>query len=121
MAWVYLVVASLFEIFWTFSLKFMNVKRLRTISWHSFFFRRENWEILAPFACYVIFGIGNVIFFSMAMKQIPASTALAVWMGLTLLGAKLAEIYFFKQPSDVYQFIYMSLILAGIVGLKQTN
>src|SRR5882757_6625439 len=114
MAWVYLVVASLFEIFWTFSLKFMNVKRLRTISWHSFFFRRENWEILAPFACYVIF-------VSMAMKQIPASTALAVWMGLTLLGAKLAEIYFFKQPSDVYQFIYMSLILAGIVGLKQTN
>jgi len=120
MSWIYLIVASMFEICWTFCLKFMNVKRVKTISWSSLFSRRENFEILAPFAGYVVFGIGNIIFFSMAMKYIPASVALASWMGLTLIGIKIAEIYLFKQPSNFYQFIYMALILIGIVGLKRT-
>jgi len=120
MSWIYLIVASMFEICWTFCLKFMNVKRIKTIGWSSFFSRRENMEILAPFAGYIVFGLGNIIFFSMAMKQIPASVALASWMGLTLIGIKLAEIYLFKQPSNFYQFIYMTLILIGIVGLKRT-
>ena len=119
MSWIYLIVASMFEICWTFCLKFMNVKKVRTIGWSSFF-RRENMEVLAPFAGYAVFGIGNIIFFSMAMKQIPASVALASWMGLTLIGIKIAEIYLFKQPSNFYQFIYMTLILIGIVGLKRT-
>jgi len=121
MSWIYLIVASMFEICWTFCLKFMNVKRVKTISWSSLFSRRENFEILAPFAGYVVFGIGNIIFFSMAMKHISATTALAAWMGLTLTGTKLAEVYLFKQPSNFYQFLYMGLILAGIIGLKQTD
>jgi len=98
----------------------MNVKSVKTIGWSSLFSRRENIEILAAFVGYVVFGIGNVIFFSLAMKQIPASVALAAWMGLTLIGIKIAEIYLFKQPSNFYQFIYMTLILIGIVGLKRT-
>ncbi|HVU54108.1 MAG TPA: SMR family transporter [Puia sp.] len=120
MSWIYLIVASIFEIGWTFCLKFMSVKRVRTIGWSSFL-RRENLEILAPFAGYIVFGIGNIIFFSLAMKQIPASVALAGWMGLTLIGIKMTEIYYFKQPSNYYQFIYMVLILVGIVGLKRTT
>jgi quaternary ammonium compound-resistance protein SugE len=74
-----------------------------------------------PFAGYIFFGLGNIFFFSMAMKQISATTALAAWMGLTLVGTRLVEIYFFRQPSNLYQFLYMSLILAGIVGLKQVD
>jgi len=119
MAWIYLGIASLFEICWTFCLKFMSVPRLKTIKWSAFFSRRENWEILVPFVGYVAFGLGNIFFFSMAMKQISATVALAAWMGLTLIGTKLAEIYFFKQPSNYYQFLYMGLILVGIVGLKR--
>jgi len=74
-----------------------------------------------PFAGYIVFGIGNIIFFSMSMKQIPATTALAAWMGLTLIGTRLAEVWFFRQPANLYQFLYMTLIIIGIVGLKQTD
>jgi len=74
-----------------------------------------------PFAGYIVFGVGNIFFFSMAMKHISATTALAAWMGLTLIGTKLAEIYLFRQPANFYQFMYMSLILVGIVGLKQSD
>lgn len=119
MAWIYLLVASLFEIAWTFSLKFMSVKKLKAIQWRSFFNQTSNWAILAPFAGYILFGIGNIVFFSMAMKDIPASTALAVWMGTALIGVKLVELFFFKGNFDFFQFFYMALILIGIVGLKR--
>ena len=119
MAWIYLLIASLFEIAWTFSLKLMSVKKLKAIQWRSFFNQVSNWAVLAPFAGYVLFGIGNIVFFSMAMKDIPASTALAVWMGTALIGVKLVELCLFKGTFDVYQFVYMSLILIGIVGLKR--
>lgn len=114
-----MLIASIFEICWTFSLKFMNVKKFKAIQWKSFFNQRENLAILAPFAGYIIFGVGNIVFFSMAMKQIPASTALAVWMGIALVGVKLVDISVFKEPYDLYQFFYMALIVIGIVGLKR--
>ena len=119
MAWIYLFVASIFEIAWTFSLRFLSVKKLKLIEWRSFFAHWENWAVLAPFAGYVLFGLGNIYFFSLAMKEIPESTALAVWMGTALIGVKFVEIIFLKTPYDWQQFIYMGLILIGIVGLKR--
>lgn len=121
MAWIYLLIASMFEIAWTFSLKFMSVKKLRAIEWRSFFGQHQvsNWLVLAPFAGYVAFGVANVLFFSLAMKDIPASTALAVWMGTALIGVKLVELFAFKGTFDPWQFFYMALILVGIVGLKR--
>ena len=119
MAWIYLLIASLFEIAWTFSLKFMDVKKLKAIHWPGLFAKRGYWIVLAPFAGYILFGVGNIIFFSMAMKQIPASTAMAVWMGATLIGIRLVDISVFKEPYDLYQFFYMGLIIIGIAGLKR--
>ncbi len=119
MAWIYLLIASIFEIAWTFSLKFLSVSKLKTIHWRDFFQNKENFLILAPFAGYVLFGVGNIFFFSQAMKDLPASTALAVWMGFALVGVKLVDITVFKESYNLYQFFYMGLILIGIVGLKR--
>lgn len=119
MAWLYLFFAAIFEMAWTFSLRFMSVKKLKAVHWKTLFLQTGNWAILWPFAGYVVFGLGNVYCISIAMKDIPASTALAVWMGTALIGVKLVEILFLKQAYDWYQFIYIGLILAGIVGLKR--
>jgi quaternary ammonium compound-resistance protein SugE len=119
MAWFYLLLASLFEIVWTFSLRFMSVKKLKAVQWRSFFSEAGNWLVVAPFVGYVVFGLANVYFISQAMKDIPASTALAVWMGTALIGVKLVEILFFKTPYDFWQFFYMGLIVIGIAGLKR--
>src|SRR6187402_1825402 len=118
MAWIYLLIAAVFEVAWTFSLKFMRVADLRTIRMQALF-HREGWMILAPFLGYIVFGVGNIVCVSLAMRQIPAATALAVWMGLTLLGVKMVEILGCKEPYDGWQFLYMGLILAGIIGLKR--
>lgn len=119
MAWIYLLAAAVFEIAWTFSLRFLSVRKLKALHWRGFFSQWENWAVLAPFAGYVIFGLSNIYFFSQAMKDIPASTALAVWMGTALIGVKFVEIVFLKEAYDWQQFIYMGLILIGIVGLKR--
>ena len=114
-----MLIAAVFEIAWTFSLRLMNVKKLRSIHWKGFFTQAGNWAVLAPFAGYIVFGLGNIYCISIAMKEIPASTALAVWMGTALVGVKLVEILFMKGTYDVYQFFYIGLILIGIVGLKR--
>ena len=118
MAWIYLLIAAVFEVVWTFSLKFMRVADLRTIRLQALF-HREGWLILGPFLGYIVFGVGNIVFFSLAMRQIPAATALAVWMGLTLLGVKLVDVLGFKEPYNGWQLLYMGLILIGIIGLKR--
>src|ERR1700744_584383 len=121
MAWLYLIAASVFEIVWTFSLRFMSVKKLKALHWRGFFSpgAAASWAVLAPFAGYILFGLGNVYCISVAMKDIPASTALAVWMGTALVGVKLVEILYLKMPYDGWQFLFIGLILIGIVGLKR--
>jgi quaternary ammonium compound-resistance protein SugE len=119
MAWIYLFIAAVFEIAWTFSLRFLSVRKLKALHWRSFFSQWDSWVVLGPFIGYVLFGLGNIYFFSQAMKDIPASTALAVWMGTALIGVKLVEILFLRTPYDWMQFFYMGLILIGIVGLKR--
>lgn len=119
MSWMYLFAAAVFEMAWTFSLRFMSVKKLKAVHWRGFFSQGSSWPIVWPFLGYVVFGLGNVYCISIAMKTIPASTALAVWMGTALIGVKLVEILFLKMPYDGWQFLFIALILVGIVGLKR--
>src|ERR1044072_9537023 len=84
MAWIYLFIASVFEIAWTFSLKFLDFKKIGAIRWTTFFSNRQHLLVLAPLLGYILFGLANVFFFSLSVKQIPTSTALAVWMGVAI-------------------------------------
>ncbi|HEY8918086.1 MAG TPA: SMR family transporter [Chitinophaga sp.] len=118
MAWIYLLIASVFEIAWTFSLKFLDFKKIGAIRWPAFF-SSQNLLVLMPLLGYIVFGLANVFFFSLSVKQIPTSTALAVWMGVALIGVKLVDVMLFKEPWQPTQLIYLGLIVAGIVGLKR--
>jgi len=115
--WIYLFIASLFEIGWMISLRAINFSSLKNVSiiygeW------LENMRILLPFVGYAFFGLGNIYFFSIASKQIPPSVAFAVWMGVALCGLKIIEISFYKQPSSVMDYFFMAMILISIIGLK---
>ncbi|HEY4151294.1 MAG TPA: SMR family transporter [Chitinophagaceae bacterium] len=121
MGWIYLFIASLFEIAWTFSLKFMDFKKIRAISWTHFFADNTGILSLAPLLGYIVFGLGNVYFYSTAMKQIPTSTAMAVWLGVALVGVKILDITVYKQPIQYAQLFYFLLILIGVIGLRKTS
>jgi quaternary ammonium compound-resistance protein SugE len=116
-AWIYLFVASLFEVGWMLSLKHINFASAKSI-----FARSVNWAeavlILLPFAGYVAFGIGNIYCFSVATKQIPVSVAFAIWMGVALCGVKLIEIFIYKQTGSFMDYVFMTMLVVAIIGLK---
>lgn len=118
MSWLYLFIAAIFEAAWTFSLKFMKFSDMKTLKFTTFYKLYEGLPIIVPFVGYVVFGIGNIYFFSLAIKQLPTATSYAVWTAITLVLIKIAEMVFFKQRISVAEFFFMTLIMVGILGLK---
>ena len=115
--WVYLVIAALFEAAWIFSLKFLSMKQILAVKLSSLQNINE-WKVFVPFGGYVVFGLCNIYFFSMAMKSIPASTAFAVWMAMALIFSKLLDIFVFNEAYNYQQIFFTGVVLLGIVGLK---
>jgi quaternary ammonium compound-resistance protein SugE len=101
MAWLYLVVAGLFEIGWAIGLKYTNgFTRL----WPSL------WTVAA-----MILSLG---FLGLALKTLPVGTAYAVWTGIGAIGTVLLGVYLFNEPATAARLGCIGLILAGIIGLK---
>jgi quaternary ammonium compound-resistance protein SugE len=118
LSWLYLFIAAVFEAAWTFSLKFMKFSDMKTLKFTTFYKLYEGLPIIVPFIGYVVFGIGNIYFFSLAIKQLPTATSYAVWTAITLVLIKIAEMVFFKQRISIAEFFFMTLIMVGILGLK---
>jgi len=117
-AWFYVFIAAVFEAAWTFSLKFMRFSDVKTLRFTNFYKVAEGLPILVPFLGYILFGIGNIYFFSMAIKQVPTATAYAVWTAATLILIKFSEVVFFKQRISFTEIFFMLMIMTGIMGLK---
>jgi quaternary ammonium compound-resistance protein SugE len=119
--WVYLVVAACLEVCWIYSVKFLDFKKVWQISWSQLLKDQTQMQILLPLIGYIVFGITNIMLFSVAMRKIPASTAFAVWMALALIGARIVEIAWFKDSFTWANIFFLVLILVGIIGLKSTT
>ncbi len=120
MVWLYLAMAALFETAWTFCVKYLKFSNFRLLTWANFY-KIDGVQIIAPLLGYIAFGLMNVYFFSLAIKQISTAVAFAVWTALTLAFIKVAELLLFKQGISWLELFFMMLIMAGIVGLKTTH
>lgn len=103
MAWVYLVLAGIFEIGWPIGLK--NGYGPEGVRW--------AWLSLAIF-CIVVSG-GLLL---LAQREIPMGTAYAVWTGIGAAGTFLVGILVYGDPSSAMRIASAGLIVAGVVGLK---
>jgi quaternary ammonium compound-resistance protein SugE len=119
-AWLYLLLASVMEVCWNYSLKYTKIADIKAINWSQFFAGSAGILSLLPAICYVAFGVGNVIFFSKALNVIPASTAFAIWMGMALVGIKIVDTLVLKEAFQWAHVFYIGCILVGIIGLKRT-
>lgn len=101
MAWMWLVIAGLFEVGWAIGLKYTDgfTRPLPTA-----------WTIAAM--------IVSVSLLGLAMKTLPVGTAYAVWTGIGAVGTVLLGMLLFGDPATVARLFCIGLILAGIVGLK---
>lgn len=118
MAWIYLIIAAIFETGWTYCVKYLKFSDFKTLNWGNFYKVNEGLFIIAPLIGYIIFGLINIYFFSLALKQLSIATSFAVWTASTLILLKLTETVFLNQSISWKEAFFLMLIVGGIIGLK---
>ena len=103
MAWVYLLIAGLFEWGWPLGLKLGWGDKGAHYGWITF-------SIVAMAMSGALLLI--------AQKTIPMGTAYAVWTGIGAVGTFFIGILVFSEPATAVRFFFVGLIIAGILGLK---
>ncbi|CAN5700712.1 quaternary ammonium compound efflux SMR transporter SugE [soil metagenome] len=104
MAWLYLIVAGIFEIGFALGLKYS-----------------EGFTRLWPTLGFMVSGGISFYLLSVAMKTLPVGTAYAVWTGIGAAGTAVLGILLLKESSDVFRVISIALIVAGVVGLRLSS
>jgi quaternary ammonium compound-resistance protein SugE len=101
MAWVYLVIAGLFEMGWAIGLKYT-----------------EGFTRLVPTSLTIAAMIISVLLLGLALRELPVGTGYAVWTGIGTVGTAILGMYLFGDPATVGRIACIGLIVAGIAGLK---
>lgn len=102
MEWIYLLIATIFEIGWPSGFK-MAVSGEHKILWFIF-----------AFTSMALSGI----FLYMAQKHIPVGTAYAIWTGIGAVSTFLIGVYVFHDVLNVTRILGILFIISGILLLK---
>jgi quaternary ammonium compound-resistance protein SugE len=101
MAWLYLLVAGVFEIVWAIGLKYS-----------------DGFTRVVPILV-VIGGMAvSLVFLAIAMRSIPVGTAYAVWTGIGAAGTAVVAMFLFGESAAPLRLACLGLIVGGIIGLK---
>ena len=102
MSWVYLFIATAFEIGWPFGLKMASVAEAKVL-----------WIIFA-----IIAMILSGVFLYLAQKSIPVGTAYAIWTGIGAACTFLIGIWLFQDALNLMRILGILFIIVGVVLLK---
>ena len=101
MSWVYIFIASLFEICWAVGLKYSN-----------------GFTKLYPSIFTGICMILSYLFSAMGSKNLPIGTAYAVWTGIGAAGTAIYGMIYFNESKELIRIGFIFLVVIGIIGLK---
>jgi len=102
MAWLYLLVAAIFEVGWPFGYKMAAVGSNKVL-----------WLIFA-----VVAMILSGVFLYIAQKDIPMGTAYAVWTGIGAACTFLIGVWVFNDALNLMRVLGVLLIISGVILLK---
>jgi quaternary ammonium compound-resistance protein SugE len=102
MAWIYLIVAGIFEMGWPLGFKLSQVTEQKIL-----------WISVG-----VVSMAASGYFLWVAQKEIPIGTAYAVWTGIGAVGTFIIGLIFFKDPATLLRMLSAGLIIVGGIGLK---
>ena len=100
-AWLALLGAGLLEVGWALGLKYSDGL---TRFW--------------PTAATVIAIVLSFALMALALRSLPFGTAYAVWTGIGAVGSILVGMLLYSEPTDPVRIVCLTLIVAGMVGLK---
>ena len=101
MAWIYLVVAGLFEVVWALGLKY-------TEGW------TRPWPSVGTLAAMAV----SFWCLSQALRAIPIGTGYAIWTGIGAVGVAIFGIIVFGESASPARLACIAMIVGGVVGLK---
>ena len=100
-AWLALLGAGLLEVAWALGLKYSDG------------FTRFWPSALTLVAIGLSFAL-----MALALRSLPFGTAYAVWTGIGAAGSIIVGMLMFSEPTDPVRILCLTLIVAGMVGLK---
>jgi quaternary ammonium compound-resistance protein SugE len=100
-AWVYVIVAGLLEVVWAIGLKYS-----------------EGFSRPAPSAVTVVAMVISMWLLAQAIRVLPAGTGYAVWVGIGAVGTAVLGVVLLGESRNPLRVVSITLIVAGIVGLK---
>ncbi|MFE3099645.1 DMT family transporter [Nocardia tengchongensis] len=101
MAWIYLLIASVFEI----------VFALATNATHGF-------TVLGPSLLTAAAATGGIFFLSLALKSLDVGVGYTVWTGIGSVGTVLFGAIVFGEAFTPAKVVAFVLIIGGVLGLK---
>lgn len=104
MAWVWLVIAGVFEVVWAASMK-----------------RSDGFTRLWPsVVTLVTMGISFALL-SLAMRTLPLGTAYTVWTGIGAVGAFVVGVIVLGEAATPMRLLAAALLVAGLVLMKLSS
>lgn len=100
-AWIYLLIAGIFEVQWAITMKYT-----------------EGFSRFFPSVICVGGMVASVWFLALAQRELPVGTSYAVWVGMGAVGTALLGILWFDEARNLGKLLSLGLVIAGIVGLK---
>jgi quaternary ammonium compound-resistance protein SugE len=102
MAWVYLLLAGVFEIGWPVGLKMAQ---------------QEEHRVLGITVAVLFMAISGALLW-LAQRDIPIGTSYAIWTGIGASGTFLVGVLFFSDPTTVIRYLGIIFIIMGVALLK---
>lgn len=103
--WLLLLLAGSFEPVWVISMKLSEG------------FTQPIWAM----ATFIFLFISMYLLALTLKAKIPVGTAYSIWVGIGAIGALIAGILLFSEPSDIVRLGFVSLIVVGVVGVQLTS
>ncbi|WP_026421289.1 DMT family transporter [Actinokineospora inagensis] len=101
MHWVYLAIATVFEILFALS---ANASKGFTKLW--------------PTVLTLVIGAGGTFFLSLALRRLDVGVGYAIWTGLGSVGIVLLGSLVFKEKLDWRKALGIAVVIVGVIGLE---
>jgi quaternary ammonium compound-resistance protein SugE len=99
--WAALLAAGLLEIGWALGLKYSDGLT-------------RFWPTAATVSAIVV----SFALMAVALRSLPFGTAYAVWTGIGAVGTIIVGMLLYSEPTDPVRVVCLTLIVAGMIGLK---
>jgi quaternary ammonium compound-resistance protein SugE len=103
-SWLYLIAAGLLEIAWASTLK-----------------QTAGFTRLGPSLITAVLYMTSLYLLSLGLRDLPASSGYAVWVGIGAVGTALVGIFFLGEPKSALRLVSIALIVLGVIGLRMAE